>query len=203
MMSRRHIENSRKHMGDSELIHQNETKGSDKDLPFLLKDTALYSTSKMKTASMPSSLLSKPESELAEANMGMTFDLADPDDLLRKFESMNLTEEETDELLKRAYQVNKQLKQVEEMDPIITRTAGGSAPPKHSQSMTMGSRLSSDRPRSRGVIEGNLLPQLPNGRHQTSLSSGAYGRTDSTSSVPSQHSAARYTYHSSKVLSLM
>ena len=141
------------------------------------------SSSKSKT---PSWLTSSKE------EAGLEFDLADPEDLLRKMENIDLTEEETEELLKRAYEINKQLRDaVDNGQPALER-GGGSAPEG------ARSRLSYDRPQSRGMMEGDHLPQLPVGR-QTSLSSGAYSRTGVASPASSQGSTRYTSYHSAQV----
>ena len=111
-------------------------------------------------------------------------DLTTPEDLIRKMDEVNLTEEETEELLKKAYEINRQLKSHlvdQNMSEFSDETSRASVP----QALTLGlgphSRLSpSDRPRSRGTLDDDILPQLPQGR-DTALSSGMYSRTSSVS----------------------
>lgn len=44
--------------------------------------------------------------------VAIEFNLSDPDQLARQLDSVDLTEEESDQLLREAYKVNKQLKMV-------------------------------------------------------------------------------------------
>ena len=52
----------------------------------------------------------RPSSKKKEDDMIITIDLTDPEDLIRKMEMIDFTEEETEELMKQAMEVNKMLK---------------------------------------------------------------------------------------------
>ena len=50
-------------------------------------------------------------SKQSDGTVKVAFDLTNPDDLLDKMDKLQLTEEETEELLKQAYSINRKLKQ--------------------------------------------------------------------------------------------
>lgn len=158
--------------------------------------TKKVSGNKGSTTPKPSTSSKKPSKSTSkkgkdEPDDTVAIDLTNPDDLLQKWEQLDINDEEADELLKRAYEVNRELKKQLElgrkvMDKQMTASAKGSMYGHHR------------RPGS-NMVNVNTTPGHPSHRQQTRMASASHSagsrkKTPSGSGIP--HPMQSYSYHS-------
>ncbi len=127
-------------------------------------------------------------------------DLTDPQDLLSKLEMIDLTEDETDELLQRAYQINAMLrKRLQEKKSVETHHIFSVSAPASTSlgNINQIAHVSSNLPKMNS-LEGDMKESYSVARLTSASLSGHVEKDQSKSSKN-----PRYSYHSARAMRSM